>query len=59
MTLTGVQHVPGLRKNLISLGMLDVKGCRYASKDGVLEVFKNDKAVLQGKIVENLYKLAW
>ncbi|GFZ00919.1 hypothetical protein Acr_14g0005540 [Actinidia rufa] len=28
VTLTEVRHVPNLRKNLISIGMLDSKGCR-------------------------------
>ncbi|KAG5548448.1 hypothetical protein RHGRI_013957 [Rhododendron griersonianum] len=51
VTLTGVRHIPGLRKNLISLGMLDAKGCSSTSRDGVLVVFKNEKVVLRGKIV--------
>ena len=37
--------------------MLDSKGCRFSSKDGVLKVLKEDKVVLQGKRYENLYKL--
>jgi hypothetical protein len=55
--LTGVRHVPGLRKNLISLGMLHSNGCSFVSSDGVLEVFKNEKVAMQGKLVGNLYKL--
>ncbi|GFS38693.1 hypothetical protein Acr_00g0058920 [Actinidia rufa] len=56
-TLIGVRHVPGLGKNLISLGMLDSKGCEFSNKDGVLKVLKEGKVVLQGKRDENLYKL--
>lgn len=55
--LTGVRHVPGLRKNLISLGALHSNGCSFASSDGVLDVFKNEKVVMQGTLEGNLYKL--
>jgi hypothetical protein len=57
VTLTGVRHVLGLRKNLISLGTLDSRGCRFSSKNGVLRVYKGDKEMLQGKMVGNLYRL--
>ena len=52
--LTEVRHEPELRKNVISLGMLHSKGCSFATR--VLKVFKNDKLILQGKMVGNLYK---
>ena len=29
-TLTGVRHVPELKKNLISLGILDSQGCKFS-----------------------------
>ena len=54
--LTEVRHVPGLRENVMSLGMLHSKGCSFATRDDVLKVFKNDKLILQGKMVGNLYK---
>ena len=58
VVLTGVRHVPGLRKNLISLGMLDSKGFNFSSKGGVLEVSKNGKMMLKGQLDGgNLYKL--
>ena len=55
--LIEVRHVQGLRKTLIFWGMLHSKGCSFASRDNVLEVFKNDKLILQRKMVGNLYKL--
>ena len=52
-----VQHVLGLKKNLISLRMLDSKGFGFSSSNGVLEVFKGDKVMSQRKISGNLYRL--
>ena len=58
VVLTGVRHVLGLRKNLISLGMLDSKGFNFSSKGGVLEVSKSEKKMLKGQLAGgNLYKL--
>ncbi|GJY33991.1 retrovirus-related pol polyprotein from transposon TNT 1-94 [Tanacetum coccineum] len=39
-TLTDVRHVPDLKKNLISLGVLDSKGFKYTSENGELRVSK-------------------
>lgn len=39
-TLTGVRHIPELKRNLISLGTLESKGCRYSVEGGVLKVLK-------------------
>ena len=54
LKLTKVGHVPGLRKNLIYLGMLDSQGCRFLSSGGVLEVFKGDRMMMRGTKVGNL-----
>ena len=35
-TLTEEIHVPELRKNLISLGVLDSKGYKYTNQGGIL-----------------------
>jgi len=35
LTVTGVRHVLGLRRNLISLGTLDMEGFQYSSQGGV------------------------
>jgi len=37
-TLSNVRHVPDLTRNLISLGTLESKGCKYSAEGGVLKV---------------------
>ncbi|GKG00511.1 hypothetical protein Tco_0302201, partial [Tanacetum coccineum] len=46
-TLTDVRHVPDLKKNLISLGVLDSKGVKYMSENGVLCVSKGALVVMR------------
>ncbi|GFZ21458.1 hypothetical protein Acr_29g0006200 [Actinidia rufa] len=57
MTLTEVRHVPNLRKNLISIEMLDSKGCSFDASGGTLRVSKKNKEMLWGKKIEGLYQL--
>ncbi|GFS32922.1 hypothetical protein Acr_00g0025370 [Actinidia rufa] len=57
VTLTEVRHVPNLRKNLISIGMLDAKGCRFDASGGILRVSKGNKEMLWGKKTGGLYRL--
>ncbi|GFZ13173.1 hypothetical protein Acr_23g0015580 [Actinidia rufa] len=47
VTLTEVRHVPNLRKNLISIGMLDAKGCSFDASGGILRVSKGNKEMLR------------
>ena len=57
-TLGGVRHVPALKKNLISLGTLESKGCSFSAKDGVLKVSKGVLVLVNGtRVGNNLYKL--
>ncbi|XP_038891593.1 uncharacterized protein LOC120080985 [Benincasa hispida] len=51
--LRNVRHVPLLKRNLISLGILDTIGCECRGKDGILEVIKDSKMV--GEKVNDLY----
>ena len=37
-TLKNVRHIPNLKKNLISLGILDSLGYKYSSEGGVIRV---------------------
>ena len=53
--LRNVRHVPMLKRNLISLGMLDSMGCEYKGKGGVLNVIKDSKLVLIREKVNDLY----
>ena len=39
-TVTRVRHMPGLKRNLISLGTFDTRGYRYSSQGGALNVSK-------------------
>ncbi|GFS37354.1 hypothetical protein Acr_00g0051480 [Actinidia rufa] len=57
VTLTEVRHVPNLRKNLISIGMLDSKGCSFEASGGILRVSKGNKEMLWGKKIRGLYRL--
>jgi len=55
--LRGVRHIPDLSKNLISLGSLEEKGCKFQSDGGVLCVSKGALTIMRGKRVESLYFL--
>ncbi|GFZ10585.1 tetratricopeptide repeat (TPR)-like superfamily protein [Actinidia rufa] len=55
--LTEVMHVPNLQKNLISIGMLDSKGCNFDASGGILRVSKRNKEMLWGKKAGGLYRL--
>ncbi|GFS42175.1 hypothetical protein Acr_00g0078350 [Actinidia rufa] len=57
VTLTEVRHVPNLWKNLISIGMLHSKGCRFDASGGTLRVFKENKEMLWEKKTRGLYRL--
>ena len=45
--LDNVRLVPKLRRNLISLGMLDANGSYYRSENGVLRVMKGSMVMLK------------
>lgn len=55
-TLAEVRHVPDLKKNLISSGTFDAKGCKYAS-GGVLKICKGFFVLMKGLKVGSLYML--
>ncbi|KAL5700655.1 hypothetical protein ACHQM5_026075 [Ranunculus cassubicifolius] len=56
-TLTEVRHVPGLRKGLISLGVLEAAGCGFSGKDGFLTITWEDRVIMRGERHGNLYIL--
>nr|CAD1844275.1 unnamed protein product [Ananas comosus var. bracteatus] len=56
-TISEVQHVPDMRKNLISLGTLDTKGFKYSSADGLMKVAKGNHVVMKAKLSDMLYVL--
>ena len=55
--LSNVRHVPDLRKNLISLGVLDDLGYSYSSKGGIMKITKGALMVMKGQKVSTLYRL--
>ena len=46
--LSNVRHVPDLRKNLISLGVLDDLGYSYSLKGGIMKITKSALMVMKG-----------
>ena len=55
--LTYVRHEPELRKNLISLGILDIGGYKSIVQGGVMKVYKGILLVMKAKKVGNLFLL--
>jgi hypothetical protein len=55
--LNDVRHVPDLRKNLISLGVLDTGGYKSIFQGGVMKVYKGILLVMKAKKVGNLFRL--
>ncbi|KAK2970349.1 hypothetical protein RJ640_003619 [Escallonia rubra] len=56
-TSSDARHVPELRKNLISLGVLDSNGCSYRAAGGVLRIMKGALIVMKGLKKNSLYLL--
>ncbi|KAG8480196.1 hypothetical protein CXB51_024912 [Gossypium anomalum] len=48
-TLSDVRYVPELKRNLISLSTLDLKGYRYTAESGVLKISKGSLVVMKGQ----------
>ena len=56
-TLTEVRHVPELKKNLISIGIMDGKGFKCSTENGVMKIQKGSIMVMKGIKRGNLYIL--
>ena len=56
-TLTDVRYVPKLRKNLISMGVLDNVAYKFAVQGGVMKILKGILVVMKENRVGNMYKL--
>ncbi|KAG8472618.1 hypothetical protein CXB51_034307 [Gossypium anomalum] len=54
-TLSDVRYVPDLRKNLISLSILDLKGCRINIESSGIKVSRGPLVLLNGKRTGSLY----
>ncbi|KAK5785213.1 hypothetical protein PVK06_039772 [Gossypium arboreum] len=51
------RYVPDLRKNLISLSILDLKGCKINIKSSSIKLSRGALALLKGKRIDSLYIL--
>ncbi|KAH9786526.1 hypothetical protein KPL71_010287 [Citrus sinensis] len=57
LELKQVRHVPDLKRNLISLGMLDQIGCVVKVQQGIMSVVKGSLVLLKGIKKNGLYVL--
>ncbi|GJR29297.1 retrovirus-related pol polyprotein from transposon TNT 1-94 [Tanacetum coccineum] len=56
VTLKGVRYLPKLKKNLISVGILESKGFEVRAKDGVMKIISNILVVMKGiRKINNTY----
>ena len=55
--LTDIRHIPGLKRNFISVGTLDKNGCSYKAEGGVLKVTRGSMVLMKGLLVQGLYVL--
>lgn len=55
--LTNVRYIPDLKKNLISLGVLDTDGYKVKIENGVLKVIRGALVAMKGTQKSNLYFL--
>ncbi|KAG8499655.1 hypothetical protein CXB51_006102 [Gossypium anomalum] len=56
-TLSDVRYVPDLRKNLISLSILNLKRCRINIESSIIKVSRGALVLLKGKRTGSLYIL--
>ena len=56
-TLQNVRYVPDLRRNLLSIGMLDNIGCTIKVEGGTLLIYKGSIIVMKGILKNGLYSL--
>ena len=56
-TLTNVRYVLNLKKNLLSLGALEARRCKFSGADRAIKVSKGSMMILKGERTANLYKL--
>lgn len=56
-TLSGVRHIPLLKRNLVSLGALEGNGCKFLGRRGTLQISVGSMVVMKGVRRRNLYTL--
>lgn len=55
--LHDVRYMPGIGKNLISVGTLDSKGCEFRGGNGVMRIVKGNLVFMIGNKKDLLYIL--
>ena len=55
--LQQVRYIPGLKRNLVSLGTLDARGYTYKASGGAIRVMKGFLVVMKGRLENGLYVL--
>ena len=55
--LESVKHVPEMKRNVISLGALEAKGCRFIGCDQYCKVVKGARVMIKVWRCNNLYKV--
>lgn len=55
--ITEVRYIPQLKRNLISLGILESKGYWFRSRNGVLHVLKDNNVAMKGVRHQSMYHL--
>jgi len=48
-TLTNVQHISDLKKNLLSLRALEARGYKFSGADGGIKVTRGSMTILKGE----------
>jgi hypothetical protein len=56
-TLTNIRFIPNMRKNLISLGILDTNELSLSASGGLLQVKNDDVTILWGHKHQNRHKI--
>ena len=56
-TLSNVQHVQELKKNIISLGSLDSAGHMFSTQGGTMKISRGSLIMMKGKRVKDIYIL--
>lgn len=56
-TLHDVRYMPGMTRNMISMGTLEAKGCEFKGSEGILKVIKGCTVFMKGVRRASLYVL--
>ena len=55
--LTYVRYAPQMKKNIISVGVMDSKGLKITMENGILKITKGFMVIMKGERDRNLYYL--